>query len=266
VPVGFTRYSEALRAGVEVYHTLKKVLKEKGLATAVGDEGGFAPNLASNREALDLLMIAIEKAGYRPGAGHRPGARRRRLGVRRGGRAGALRARRRGQEGPDRPGPDRDLPRLGRRLSPGVDRRRPRRERLGGLEGADPQRSAPRCSWSATTCSSPTRRSWRAASRRRRQRAAGQGQPDRYAVGDVDRGRSWRSRAATPTSSATARVRPKTPRSPISRSPRAPGRSRPARPAAATGWPSTTDSCASRRSWTRRRPIPGAAAFPRFRA
>jgi enolase len=67
VPVGFTRYSEALRAGVEVYHTLKKVLKEKGLATAVGDEGGFAPNLGSNREALDLLMIAIEKAGYKPG-------------------------------------------------------------------------------------------------------------------------------------------------------------------------------------------------------
>ena len=67
VPVGFTRYSEALRAGVEVYHTLKKVLREKGLATAVGDEGGFAPNLASNREALDLLMIAIEKAGYKPG-------------------------------------------------------------------------------------------------------------------------------------------------------------------------------------------------------
>jgi enolase len=67
VPVGFTRFSEGLRAGVEVYHTLKKVLKEKGLVTAVGDEGGFAPNLASNREALDLLMIAIEKAGYRPG-------------------------------------------------------------------------------------------------------------------------------------------------------------------------------------------------------
>jgi len=67
VPVGFERFSEALRAGVEVYHCLKKVLKEKGLATAVGDEGGFAPNLASNREALDLLVAAIEKAGYRPG-------------------------------------------------------------------------------------------------------------------------------------------------------------------------------------------------------
>jgi enolase len=67
VPVGFDRFSEGLRAGVEVYHHLKKVLKEKNLATAVGDEGGFAPNLASNREALELLTAAIEKAGYRPG-------------------------------------------------------------------------------------------------------------------------------------------------------------------------------------------------------
>ncbi len=68
VPVGFDRFSEGLRAGVEVYHHLKKVLKDKGLVTAVGDEGGFAPNLGSNREALDLLVAAIEKAGYRPGA------------------------------------------------------------------------------------------------------------------------------------------------------------------------------------------------------
>ncbi len=68
VPLGFERYSEALRAGVEVYHELKKVLKKKRLATAVGDEGGFAPNLASNREALDLLTAAIEQAGYEPGA------------------------------------------------------------------------------------------------------------------------------------------------------------------------------------------------------
>ncbi len=67
VPVGFDRFAEALRAGVEVYHHLKGVLKQQGLVTAVGDEGGFAPNLASNREALDLLTAAIEKAGYRPG-------------------------------------------------------------------------------------------------------------------------------------------------------------------------------------------------------
>ncbi|HVT60232.1 MAG TPA: phosphopyruvate hydratase [Thermoanaerobaculia bacterium] len=67
VPIGFERFSEALRAGVEVYHTLKGVLKARGLVTAVGDEGGFAPNLRSNREALDLLMQAIEQAGYVPG-------------------------------------------------------------------------------------------------------------------------------------------------------------------------------------------------------
>ncbi len=67
VPVGFDSYSEALRAGVEIYHQLKKVLKAKKLVTAVGDEGGFAPDLASNREALDLLMAAISQAGYRPG-------------------------------------------------------------------------------------------------------------------------------------------------------------------------------------------------------
>jgi enolase len=67
VPIGFDRFSEALRAGVEVYHTLKGVLKKAGMVTAVGDEGGFAPNLRSNREALDLLVTAIDKAGYKPG-------------------------------------------------------------------------------------------------------------------------------------------------------------------------------------------------------
>jgi enolase len=67
VPIGFGRFSEALRAGVEVYHTLKQVLKKEKMVTAVGDEGGFAPNLKSNRDALDLLMKAIEAAGYAPG-------------------------------------------------------------------------------------------------------------------------------------------------------------------------------------------------------
>jgi enolase len=67
VPVGFDSFAEALRAGAEVYQLLKKVLKDKGLSTAVGDEGGFAPNLGSNREALDLLVEAIGAAGYTPG-------------------------------------------------------------------------------------------------------------------------------------------------------------------------------------------------------
>ncbi|MBE1874665.1 phosphopyruvate hydratase [Myceligenerans pegani] len=66
-PIGAPTFKEALRTGAEVYHALKSVLKEKGLATGLGDEGGFAPNLASNREALDLILVAIEKAGYAPG-------------------------------------------------------------------------------------------------------------------------------------------------------------------------------------------------------
>ena len=66
-PVGFTNFSDALRAGTEVFHSLKSVLKAQGLNTAVGDEGGFAPNLRSNEEAITVIMSAIEKAGYTPG-------------------------------------------------------------------------------------------------------------------------------------------------------------------------------------------------------
>ena len=66
-PIGAETFREALRWGAEVYHSLKSVLKGRGLATGLGDEGGFAPNLANNREALDLILQAIEKAGYTPG-------------------------------------------------------------------------------------------------------------------------------------------------------------------------------------------------------
>ena len=66
-PVGAPSFSEALRWGTEIYHHLKAVLKARGLATAVGDEGGFAPNLPSNRAALETILVAIEKAGFRPG-------------------------------------------------------------------------------------------------------------------------------------------------------------------------------------------------------
>src|SRR6187401_1919038 len=67
MPLGFQKFSDALRCGVEVFHNLKKVLKGKKLNTSVGDEGGFAPDLKSNREALDLIMEAIGKAGYKAG-------------------------------------------------------------------------------------------------------------------------------------------------------------------------------------------------------
>jgi enolase len=67
MPVGADSLMEAVRCGSEIFHTLKKGLHEKGLATSVGDEGGFAPNLASTTDALDFIMTSIEKAGYTPG-------------------------------------------------------------------------------------------------------------------------------------------------------------------------------------------------------
>lgn len=67
LPVGAGTFSEAIRWGAEVFHTLKSVLKQRGLSTAVGDEGGFAPDLSSNEQALEVIMLAIEGAGFKPG-------------------------------------------------------------------------------------------------------------------------------------------------------------------------------------------------------
>ena len=67
MPAGADTFSESLRMGVEVFHALKKVLKDKGMSTNVGDEGGFAPNLKSNEEAIQVVLMAIEKAGFKPG-------------------------------------------------------------------------------------------------------------------------------------------------------------------------------------------------------
>jgi enolase len=67
VPVGFSSFSEALRCGVEIFHTLKSVLHQRGFNTAVGDEGGFAPDLPSNEAAVEIILSAIDKSGYRAG-------------------------------------------------------------------------------------------------------------------------------------------------------------------------------------------------------
>ncbi|NQT95481.1 MAG: phosphopyruvate hydratase [Candidatus Omnitrophica bacterium] len=67
MPIGASSFSEALRSGAEIFHNLKAILKSMGLETAVGDEGGFAPNLKSNQEAVEVILQAIEKAGYKPG-------------------------------------------------------------------------------------------------------------------------------------------------------------------------------------------------------
>src|SRR5437588_9551414 len=67
MPIGAASYTEALQCGTETYHVLKGILHDRGLSTAVGDEGGFAPDLASNEDAIRILTEAIEKAGYTPG-------------------------------------------------------------------------------------------------------------------------------------------------------------------------------------------------------
>jgi enolase len=66
-PVGFASFAEALRAGAEIFHALKSILKKKGLSTGVGDEGGFAPDIASSKEAIELLLSAVDAAGYEAG-------------------------------------------------------------------------------------------------------------------------------------------------------------------------------------------------------
>ncbi len=130
-PIGAPSFSEALRWGAEVYHALKSVLKARGLSTGLGDEGGFAPNLESNRAALDLILVAIEKAGYTAGtdialaldvaASRVP--RRRRVCVR--GHDEVVRR------------AHRLLRRPARRLPAGLHRGPPRRGGLGRLEGDD---------------------------------------------------------------------------------------------------------------------------------
>ena len=77
-PIGAPSFKEALRWGAEVYHSLKSVLKKQGLATGLGDEGGFAPDVAGTKAALDLILSAIEATGFKLGLRHRAGARRRR--------------------------------------------------------------------------------------------------------------------------------------------------------------------------------------------
>jgi len=66
-PLGFAKFSRAIQAAVEIFHSLKTILKKKKLSTSVGDEGGFAPNLKSNEEALELIVEAIKAVGYKPG-------------------------------------------------------------------------------------------------------------------------------------------------------------------------------------------------------
>ena len=139
MPVGVATYGEALRAGAEIFGALRTILHDEGHATGQGDEGGFAPSLASNEAAVEVILRAIERAGYRPGDRRRD---RPRPGHDRAGRAGQRRRRRADPLRAGQGGPDarlrrarRPVGRLGRALPDRLDRGRPGRGRLGRLAG-----------------------------------------------------------------------------------------------------------------------------------
>ena len=156
MPIGFPSFSEGLRAGTEIFHALRSILKGRTLSTGVGDEGGFAPSLKSNREALDVVMEAIGKAGARP---VRTCSSRSMSPRANSGRHGRYEFNKSGEPARDSQGDGRALRRLVQAVPDHLDRGRLRRAGLGRLEDADARRSAARSSWSETTCSSPTRRS-----------------------------------------------------------------------------------------------------------
>ena len=162
-PIGASSFKEALRWGTEVYHALKSVLKKQGLATGLGDEGGFAPDVAGTKAALDLILTAIEAAGLQGRIRRGAGARRRGHRILHGGNGLQVRER-----DPDRHADDRVLCRPDRFVSAGVDRGSAVGGRLGRLGGAHRGDRRPHPDWSATICSSPTRSASRTASKEAR--------------------------------------------------------------------------------------------------
>ena len=153
VPVGAVSFTEALRWGAETYHALKGLLKARGLSTGLGDEGGFAPDLPSNEDALKLLVEAIEKAGYKPGdeiaLALDPAATEFYVD-------GTYELARRRPQLLLAPTWSSYFADAVRSLSDRLDRRRHGRRRLGRLGRAHEGARRSRCSSSATTCSSPT--------------------------------------------------------------------------------------------------------------
>ena len=192
-PIGAESFREALRWGAEVYHALKGVLKDKGLGTGLGDEGGFAPDLPGTRDALDLIVTAIGKAGYTAGQRRRAraGRRRHRVLLRRALPVRGQPAHRRADAAAVR--------RAARQLSADLHRGPARRGRLGRLGRADRGDRRPR----AAGRRRPVRDQPGAPRGGDRpgggQRGAGQGQPDRHPVRDAGH------RHAGPRPAATAR-------------------------------------------------------------
>ena len=247
VPAGASSFSECLRVGTEVFHALKKSLASNGLSTAVGDEGGFAPDLDSNEAALKAVLAGVEAAGYEPGSDVYIALDPATSELFEGG---ALRARARGPD--PHLGGDRRL--LGGRLLPlpdRLDRGRDGRGGLGRLEAPDREDRRPR----AARRRRPLRHQSRAPAPRNRgggrQLDPGQGQPDRDpdrdAGGDPDRPRGGlHGGDLAPLGGDRGHDDRRSRR----RHRRRPDQDRRAR-RARTGSRSTTGCCGSRRSWAR---------------
>ena len=247
MPVGAASFSEGLRWGAEVFHALKALLHEKGLATGVGDEGGFAPEIATASEALEWLLRAIEKAGLTPGDDVALAMDPAMSELASDGRYRL--------EGADRSAEDMiafwsDL--LDR--FPIVSLEDPLGEDdwegWAALTGALGSRVQVVGDDLFVTNSEFLERGLREGVG---ERDPDQGEPDRHAHRDARHDRPRPPERLRHGRSAIAAARPRTPRSPISPWRRTPGRSRRARPAAASARPSTTSSCASRRNWGNRR-------------
>src|SRR6059036_424064 len=162
VPIGAESFPEGLRVGVEVFHALKKVLAKRNLSTAVGDEGGFAPNLPSDEAALEAVMAAIEAAGLEPGKDvaialdPRPPSSIRTAST----------SSRRAGRGRRRPRKWWPSTRAGSTATPSCRSRTGSRKMTGPGGRSSPKRSPRGCSWWGTTSSAPTSSAWSAASRK----------------------------------------------------------------------------------------------------
>ena len=184
MPAGAPSFAEALRAGAEIFHALRSILKAKGLSTGVGDEGGFAPSLKANREALDVVMEAIGKAGYKAGTdifialdvASSELVEERRVRLQEVGRADAH-ARADGGA----------LRRLGEGLPHRLDRRRPRRERLARLEADDRGARRQGAAGRRRSVRHQPRDSQEGHRPGRRQRHPGEAEPDRHRDRDARR-------------------------------------------------------------------------------
>ena len=260
VPLRRNKFSEALRMGVEVFHTLKGVLKKRGYSTAVGDEGGFAPNLKSNEEALEVVLEAITKAGYKPGS---------QISIALDPAASEFYDKAKGKyvfKKSDKSEHTSDQ--MVKFWAKWVDQY-PIISLEDGMAEDDWD------GWKALTEALGkkiqlvgddifvTNTELLAQGHRKRncQFHPDQGEPDRNAHRNPGGHADGRRRATTPTSSRIGPAKPKTPSSPIWRWPRAPDRSRPDRPAAPIASRNTTSSCASKRNWASDAKFAGRKAF-----